>query len=207
MAKAVGRALQARTPSADIARGSDAKHPTEEPVSNQTTTYYMLGHLNEGVEIPDPITVAPGLVVFRLPNSHKPNNPRRWRIGHHSGNSLADAMRHEDAIKGAELAATLHDWTQDVETLRSTVDAHQLFVKLGAVDCIEPNSERAFRDVSSNGTYTDADIEAAAAEYKADGYSAFEILYDMAHRVPWKGLDTEPFNEAHDRIVRVAGAA
>jgi hypothetical protein len=29
----------------------------------------------------------------------------------------------------------------------------------------------------------------------------------MTHRVPWMGLDTEDFNEAHNRIVELSGAA
>jgi hypothetical protein len=28
----------------------------------------------------------------------------------------------------------------------------------------------------------------------------------MTHTVPWMGLDTNEFNEAHDRIVRAADA-
>lgn len=149
---------------------------------------------------------APGLLVYRIPNDVHKENPRRWRIGHHSGLAVADAMRQEDAVKGAKLLAPLHDWTQDPDTLRTSIDEHALLVKLGSVDCIAPNSERAFRDVSNNGRYTDDDLRKAADEYKADGYTAFAILCDMAHRVPWMGLDTEDFNEAHDRIVTLAGA-
>lgn len=54
--------------------------------------------------------------------------------------------------------------------------------------------------------YTDADIAEAVAEFKADGYSAFEVLLAMADQAPWMGLDTEAFNEAHDRITQLADA-
>ncbi|WP_167756104.1 hypothetical protein [Streptomyces sp. 4R-3d] len=56
---------------------------------------------------------APGLVVFRLAPDHQPHNPQRWRIGHKpSGLAIADSMQRENAIKGAELLATITDWTQ-----------------------------------------------------------------------------------------------
>lgn len=55
--------------------------------------------------------------------------------------------------------------------------------------------------------YTNADLRKAAAEYKADDYNAFEILLDMADNAPWCGLDTDAFNEAHDRIATLADAA
>lgn len=170
------------------------------------TTYSMLGHLNERREISSALLVAPGLFVFRLPDSHRPSNPCRWRIGHHSGHNLADAMRREDAIRGAEFLATVSDWTQDVETLRASIDPVDLFAKLSFRDCVEPGSERMTGDVSRNGTYTDADIAEAAEASKADGMSAYDILLAMSHTVPWMGLDTNEFNEAHDRIVTLAGA-
>ncbi|MFJ1647929.1 hypothetical protein [Streptomyces sp. NPDC088258] len=54
--------------------------------------------------------------------------------------------------------------------------------------------------------YTDEDVRKAAAEYQAHDMNAFEVLIDMSDRAPWEGLATEDFNEAHDRIVRAAGA-
>ena len=151
--------------------------------------------------------IAPGLLVYRIPEGMHPSSPHRWRIGHKaSGLSIADAMLREDAVKGAELLGTLADWTKDVATLRAEFDPNALFAKLSYVYCIAPATEPMRGDVSSNGTYTDADIEEAAAEAKASGFSAADILVDMAHTVPWMGLDTNDFNEAHDRIARAAGA-
>ncbi|MFH8531591.1 hypothetical protein ACH4GE_24610 [Streptomyces tendae] len=61
-------------------------------------------------------------------------------------------------------------------------------------------------DVTRNGTYTDADIEQAAADYAEDGLNALEILTAMTHTVPWMALDTNDFNDAHNRIVELADA-
>lgn len=151
--------------------------------------------------------IVPGLLVYRLPDGMHPTSPHRWRIGHHSGLSVADAMTREDAVRGAELLGPLADWTRDADPLRSTLDAADLFARLSYVDCIAPASEPMNGDVSHNGTYTEADIRQAAAEFKADGYNALEILLAMSARVPWMGLDTGPFNEAHDRIAALADAA
>ncbi|WP_030755491.1 hypothetical protein [Streptomyces sp. NRRL F-5135] len=153
---------------------------------------------------------VPGLVVFRLAPDHKPHNPQRWRIGHKaSGLAIADAMQRENALKGAELLATITDWTQDADTIKAVVDPADMFAKLSIVWCIQPGTEPLApgADASRNGTYTTADIEAEAAEFKAEGYNALEILIAMSHRVPWMGLDTEDFNEAHNEIVRLAEAA
>ncbi|MEU3990183.1 hypothetical protein AB0F24_17705 [Streptomyces platensis] len=153
--------------------------------------------------------VAPGLLVFRLPDGMWQASAHRWRIGHHSGLSIADAMRREDAIKGAELLGTLADWTQDADNLKASINAADLFAKLSYAYCVPPGSEpfaAGYADASSNGRYTEDDVRKAADEYKADGMNALEVLVDMAHRAPWMGLDTEAFNEAHDRIVQLCGA-
>lgn len=154
--------------------------------------------------------IVPGLLVYRIPDGMHPSSPHRWRIGHDpSGRAVADTVTQEDAIKTAELFGTLADWTQDMNTLRATVDANDLFAKASRYYPVLPAAPeyRMGGDVSSNGTYADADIEEAAREAKADELSSYEILISMTHTVPWMGLDTEAFNEAHDRIVRAAGAA
>ncbi|MGW0780397.1 hypothetical protein [Streptomyces sp. NPDC002913] len=152
---------------------------------------------------------TPGLVVFRLAPDHKPHNPQRWRIGHKpSGLAIADSLTKENALKGAELLAELTDWTQDANTVKAAIDPTELFVKLSFAWCIEPGTEplAAGADASRNGMYTDADIDEAAAEFKADGYNALEILVAMSASIPWSGLDTEDFNEAHNRVVELSGA-
>jgi hypothetical protein len=161
----------------------------------------------QGEHVVDTPTI-PGLTLFRLPDHKHPTSPHRWRIGHHSGLCVADAMRHEDAIKGLNLLGTLADWTQDADTLRKALDDSRLFAQLSRVDCIPPASEKLAPGAAGyrNGRYSDDDIREAAAEYKADGFNALEVLVDMSHTVPWMGLDTEAFNEAHDRIVRLSDA-
>ena len=175
-------------------------------MTTDTTTYTMLGRNGAKYEVPDAIPVAPGLVVFRLPDGLALNNPARWNIGHHSGRCLAETMRREDALKGAELLAGLHDWTKDAAFLREEIDDRDLFIKLSRHWCEPVNSNYMRGDVSGNGIYTDADIEAAAAEYKAEGMNALEIVTAMAHTVPWSGLDTEDFNEANNRVIELADA-
>lgn len=172
-----------------------------------TTTYTMLGRHGEEYEIPDATQIAPGLVVFRLPADLVLNNPARWNIGHHSGYVLAEALRREDAIAGAELIAGLQDWTKDVAALREEIDEDALVIKLSRHWCEPVNSNYLRGDVSRNGIYTDADIEATAAEYKEDGLNALEIVTAMSHTVPWSGLDTEDFNKASSRVIELADAA
>lgn len=153
---------------------------------------------------------VPGLVVYRLDPADSPSSPHRWRLGHTpSGLAIADTMTHEDAIKTAELFGTLADWTQDKETLRTTVDVDELFAKAASHYPVLPASPayRIHGDASRNGSYSDADIAEAAREAKADGFSAYDILIAMSHTVPWMGLDTEDFNEAHNRIAELADAA
>ncbi|MFJ6348608.1 hypothetical protein ACIQKB_03925 [Streptomyces sp. NPDC092046] len=149
--------------------------------------------------------MQPGLVLYRLPDSMLPTNPRRWRIGHlGSGLAIADAMRREDGASGIKTLATLTDWTQDAETIKASVSTDELFMALARVDCCEPNTDRMTSDVSHNGRYTDADIEKAARAAADEQMDGLELIAAMAHTVPWMGLDTEPFNEAHGRILSLA---
>lgn len=154
--------------------------------------------------------IAPGLLVYRIPDGMHQTSPHRWRIGHEfSGRSVADAMNREDAIAGAEMLAPMTDWTQGLEDLRSSLSADDLYVRISSVGmgCIPPASEPMPGNVSHNGTYTDADIELYAAECKASEMDALEITSAMAQTVPWMGLDTDDFNEAHSRITVLADAA
>src|ERR1043165_2045674 len=126
--------------------------------------------------------IVPGLVVYRLPDGMPPYNPNRWPIGHKaSGLAIADSARREAAVQGAERCADIADWTQDAETLRASLDADQLYIKLRYSHCVQPNTERLNSDVSNNGTYTDADIAEAARE--SAGMNALEILISMSATV------------------------
>jgi hypothetical protein len=174
-------------------------------VTVDTVPYTMRGKQGAAYEIEGAVQTAPGLVVFRLPGDLALNNPARWNIGHHSSYIIAEAMTHEFAIAGAEAIAPLYDWTRGIEFLREEIDEDKVLTELGKHYCDVVNGHGYHRgDVSRNGTYTDADIEQAAAA--SDGMSAYDILLGMAHTVPWMGLDTNDFNEAHDRIVTAAGA-
>lgn len=180
-------------------------------MTNETTEYTMIVHGQQKHTVPDAVQAAPGLVVFRMPNDQSLNSPARWRIGHHEGLAIAEAMTRENAFKGvAILTESGIDWTQDTADLKDAISdkvARDLYAKLSYAWCDEPGSNYMPGDVTRNGTYADADIEATVAEFKADGLNALEVMCAMSHTVPWMGLDTEDFNEAHDRIVRAAGAA
>ncbi|MFI1928296.1 hypothetical protein [Streptomyces sp. NPDC020377] len=177
----------------------------------ETTEYTMTVHGEQKYTVTGAIQAAPGLVVFRMPDDQSLNCAARWRIGHHGGLAIAEAMRREDALKGVEvLVQSGIDWTQDTETIQAAVSndtVHDLTAKLTWAWCEQPGSSYMPGNVTGNGTYSDADIEAAAAEFKADGYNALEILHAMTHSVPWMGLDTNDFNEAHNRIAELADAA
>ncbi|MFD7465060.1 hypothetical protein [Streptomyces tendae] len=176
----------------------------------ETTDYRMVIHGEQRYTVPNAIQAAPGLVVFRMPNDQSINSAARWRIGHHDGRAIAEAMCRENAFKGVDiLVKSGIDWTLDEDDLQnaiSTETARDLFAKLSYAWCEQPGTSYMPGDVTRNGTYTDADIEAAAAEYKDDQLNALEILTAMTHTVPWMGLDTNDFNDAHNRIVEAAGA-
>ncbi|MFJ5644116.1 hypothetical protein [Streptomyces sp. NPDC093223] len=153
--------------------------------------------------------IVPGLLVYRIPDGMHPSSPHRWRIGHEaSGLAIADAMTREDAVGTAEVFGTLADWTQEAESLVASVNPQELFDKAARYYPVFPAStaHRIGVDASRNGIYTDADIEEAAREAKADELNAYEVLIAMSHTVPWMGLDQEAFNDAHSRIVELAGA-
>ncbi|MEU1787044.1 hypothetical protein ABZ553_14460 [Streptomyces sparsogenes] len=176
----------------------------------ETTEYTMIVHGQQKYTVSDAVQAAPGLVVFRMPNIQSLNNPARWRIGHHEGRAIAESMTRENALKGvAILTESGIDWTRNEDDLQNAISnktARDLYAKLSHVWCDEPGSNYMPGNVAHNGTYTDADIEEAAREAKADGFSAADILVAMSHTVPWMGLDTEDFNEAHNRIVTLAEA-
>jgi hypothetical protein len=176
----------------------------------ETTEYTMLVHGQQKHTIRDAVQAAPGLVVFRMPAEQSLNSPARWRIGHHSGLAIAEAMTRENAFKGvAILAESGIDWTQDAGDLKEAISdkiARDLYAKLSYAWCDEPGSNYMPGNVTHNGVYTDADIEQAAAEFKSDGLNALEVMCAMSHTVPWMGLDTEDFNDAHNRIVKLSGA-
>jgi hypothetical protein len=160
--------------------------------------------------IPVVYEVAPGLLVYRIPEGMHPHSPHRWRLQHdRSKRAVADMMTREDAFKAAELFGALADWTQDQETLVASVDPQELFDKAAGYYPVHPAdpAHRIGVDASRNGIYTDADVAEAACAAKADGFSAYDLLIAMSHTVPWMGLDTNDFNEAHDRIVQAAGLA
>lgn len=179
-------------------------------MTNETIEYTMTIRGEQRYTIRDAIQAAPGLVVFRMPNDQSINSPARWRIGHHEGLAIAEAIRREDAFKGVEtLVQSGIDWTQDTDTIQAAVrdeTVRDLTSKLSYAWCESPGSSYMPGDVTHNGTYSDADIEAAAAEYKVDGLNALEIVTAMAHTVPWMGLDQEDFVEANNRVIELAGA-
>lgn len=176
----------------------------------ETTDYTMIVHGQQKHTVSGAVQAAPGLFVCRMPATESLNNPARWRIGHHEGLAVAEAMTRENAFKGIEiLTATDIDWTQDTDTLKAAIadkTARDLYAKLSHAWCDEPGSNYMPGDVSGNGTYTDTDIEDAARAAKADGFNALNIMIAMSHTVPWMGLDTEDFNEAHNRIAELADA-
>lgn len=152
--------------------------------------------------------LAPGLLVYRLPAAVHPQSPYRWRIGHEtSGRSIAEALNREDAFAGANLIADITDWTQSPEALQKSIDPDRLYLQLGSVGmgCIRSGAEDMPGDVSHNGTYTDDDIKLYAAE--CEGLDSLQILSRMSQTVPWMGLDTDDFNEAHNRVCELADAA
>lgn len=177
----------------------------------EITEHTMLIHGEQRHTIPDAIQAAPGLVVFRMPADQSLNSPARWRIGHHEGRAIAETMCRENAFKGVDiLTASGIDWTLDTDTLKAAITdkvARDLYANLSHAWCDAPGSNYMPGDVSHNGIYTDADIEEAAREAKADGLNAADILVAMSATVPWMGLDTADFNEAHDRIATAAGVA
>jgi hypothetical protein len=124
----------------------------------ETTDYQMIVHGEQKYTVAGAIQAAPGLVVFRMPDNQSLNCAARWRIGHHEGLAIAEAMRREDALKGADiLAQSGIDWTQDTDTIQSAISnetVHDLAAELSWAWCEQPGSSYMPGDVTRNGIYT-----------------------------------------------------
>jgi len=90
------------------------------------------------------IEPVPGLFVYEQPEELRghPESPYLWRLGHHSGLVVAVAMYEDDAIRGAQKIANRADWTQDVEELRTEIDADGLYEDLSWTSCEHPTFAR-----------------------------------------------------------------
>ncbi|MEU8902126.1 hypothetical protein [Streptomyces mirabilis] len=85
------------------------------------------------------IEPVPGLFVYEQPDElRRPNQISPWRIGHHSGLVIANAMYEGDAIRGAQKIADLADWTQPAEELQRDVALAELYDVLGSEHCGHP---------------------------------------------------------------------
>lgn len=101
---------------------------THEVRASQTATPVL-------VQAVEPV---PGLFVYEQPDELKKPTEINWRIGHHSGLSIAVAIFEEDAIRGAKKIAELADWTQTAEALQQDVDATELYDALSWANCEHP---------------------------------------------------------------------
>lgn len=82
---------------------------------------------------------VPGLFVYEQPDElRRPNQISPWRIGHHSGLVIANAMYKGDAIRGAQKIADLADWTLPAEELQRDVPLAELYDALGSEHCDHP---------------------------------------------------------------------
>lgn len=90
------------------------------------------------------IEPVPGLFVYEQPEELRahPDSPYLWRLGHHSGLTIAAAMYEDDAIRGARKIADRADWTQDVAELRAVIDADGLYEDLSWSSCEHPTLAR-----------------------------------------------------------------
>jgi hypothetical protein len=90
------------------------------------------------------IEPVPGLFVYEQPEElRRPlDDWYPWRLGHHSGLIVAVAMYEDDAIRGAQKIADRADWTQDVEDLRTAIDADGLYQDLSWSSCEHPTLAR-----------------------------------------------------------------
>lgn len=85
------------------------------------------------------IEPVPGLFVYEQPEElRRPNEISLWRIGHHSGLTVANAMYEGDAIQGAKEIADLADWTRPADELQRDVSPTELYDALSWAHCDHP---------------------------------------------------------------------
>jgi hypothetical protein len=147
------------------------------------------------------IEPAPGLLAYQVPGQTE------WRLTHHSGLALAYCRDQQHAEDTARIIGDFTDWTRSADDIRGDE---------GLADCLDQLRFLISYEASAilpehhtpplPTTYTDADIQAAAAYHQGDSTDGLAVISTMAQSSKFAGLDTDTFNEAFDKVMRIVHA-
>ncbi|MBP2581862.1 hypothetical protein J3A78_002340 [Streptomyces sp. PvR006] len=144
------------------------------------------------------IEPTPGLLAYQVPGQTE------WRLAHHSGLALAYCRDQQHTETTARLIAGFTDWTRSAddirgdETVNACLDELRFLISYEASAILPEHHEPPLPT-----TYSDADIQAAAAYHQGDTTDGLSIICTMAQSSKFAGLDTDTFNEAFGKIMRI----
>ncbi|MFD5419432.1 hypothetical protein ACFWJT_15585 [Streptomyces sp. NPDC127069] len=146
---------------------------------------------------------VPGLRVYPAdPNTG--SYDYTWAVGHHSGLLLVACDAQDEAEMTAKEIADFTDWTRTAEELRgdATLDRHALRNRINhrTYGVFQYGSELP---TPSRTSFTDEDILRIAADHEGDDTDGPAIISDMAITEPFMYLDTETFNDAYGKVMRL----
>lgn len=140
---------------------------------------------------------SPGLLTYRVPDADQ------WRLAHHSGLALAYCRNQQHAETTARLIADFTDWTRSADEIRGDEQVTAGLDELRFLISYEASAILPEHYTPTRSTYTDADIQAAAAYHQGDTTDGLAVISTMAQSSKFAGLDTDTFNEAFDKVMRI----
>ncbi|MFG2328303.1 hypothetical protein ACGFMM_01620 [Streptomyces sp. NPDC048604] len=145
----------------------------------------------------DAIETAPGLITYQVPGRTE------WRLAHHSGLALAYCRDQQHAEHTARLIADFTDWTRSADDIRGNEDVMAGMDELRFLISYEASAVVPERYEPLSSTYTDEDIRQAAAYHEGDTTDGLAVISSMAQSSKFAGLDTDSFNEAFGKVMRI----
>lgn len=144
----------------------------------------------------DAIETAPGLITYQVPICSQ------WRLAHHSGLVLAYCRDQQHAEDTSRLIADFTDWTRSADEIRSDQEVTEGLDELRFLISYEASAVLPEHYTQTQSTYTDDDIEAAAAYHAGDTTDGLAVISTMAQSSRFAGLDTHTFNEAFEKVMQ-----
>ncbi|MFJ6348607.1 hypothetical protein ACIQKB_03920 [Streptomyces sp. NPDC092046] len=145
----------------------------------------------------DAIEPAPGLLTYQAPGTND------WRLTHHSGLVLAFCRNQQHAEDTARLITDFTDWTRSADDIGGDEEVTASRDELRFLISYEASAILPEHYVPQSSTYTDEDIRQAAAYHEGDTTDGLAVISAMAQSSKFAGLDTDTFNEAFDKVMRI----
>ncbi|MET9956679.1 hypothetical protein ABZ135_34745 [Streptomyces sp. NPDC006339] len=143
------------------------------------------------------IEAAPGLLTYQVPDTNK------WRLAHHSGLALAYCRDQQHAKDTARLISDFTDWTRSADDIRGDEEVAACLDELQFLISYEASATLPEHYEPLPSTYTDDEIRQAAAYHEGDATDGLAVISAMAQSSKFAGLDTDTFNEAFDKVMRI----